>query len=421
MSVILTDEQEQLKKEIVHWYRNYPNGSPIFYYSGAAGTGKTTVAKAVINELGLTNDHYIACAYVGKAVLVLSRSGLPAVTIHSLIYHPTTETVYVVEFDEFGNPHQVKKKKTGFILKHSLSSSLKLIVVDEWGMVNDKMVKELLSFGIPLLVMGDQNQLPPVFGKNSLMDSPDFVLHKIMRQAEGNPIVRLSQMVLADEPIPYGNYGNSRVIDSIKFDEHLLDYDVILTSFNATRDYLNNYIRSDILGYKDMVPVEGDRIICRQNNWDEEVNGICLTNGLAGTIHNISKASLHRGILYADFKPDFMDESFKKLSIDYNYMRSSAKVRKEAKNWITNGKYRKELFEYGYALSVHLSQGSEYPHVLFIEERYRDPVKFRKLRYTAITRAQETITWVKTPDSNHKNFYYNGNYYNLSDTTENMR
>ena len=74
MYIELTDEQKDLKRRIIHWYHNFPSGKPYFYYSGAAGTGKTTVIKTIIDELGLKRDEYIACAYVGKAVLVLLRN-----------------------------------------------------------------------------------------------------------------------------------------------------------------------------------------------------------------------------------------------------------------------------------------------------------------------------------------------------------
>lgn len=130
MAIELTDEQEALKKEIIHWYRNFPYGKPYYYYSGAAGTGKTTVIHSVIDELGLKMNEIMSCAYVGKAVLVLMRHGLPASTIHSLIYTPVVSSKKEVIFDEFGNPKTIKKKKMEFVLKHKLDKELKLIIVD---------------------------------------------------------------------------------------------------------------------------------------------------------------------------------------------------------------------------------------------------------------------------------------------------
>jgi nucleoside-triphosphatase THEP1 len=130
MGIELTDEQTDLSYKIIDWYRHYGRGKPYFYYSGAAGTGKTTVIKYIIDKLELEPNEVMACAYVGKAVLVLMRHGLNASTIHSLIYTPqfVTEKEFIV--DEFGNPKEIKKRKMKFVLKNQLPKELKLIICD---------------------------------------------------------------------------------------------------------------------------------------------------------------------------------------------------------------------------------------------------------------------------------------------------
>lgn len=406
MAIELTEEQKELKRQVIHWYNNFPSGKPYFYYSGAAGTGKTTVLKSIIEDLDLDDDEYIACAYVGKAVLVLLKNGLPASTIHSLIYMPKTEAYYETEFDEWGNPQRVKKYKSGFFLRDYIPRSIKLIFLDECAMVNDKMRMDLESFGVPIVMCGDQNQLPPVFGTSSILDNPDFVLHQIMRQAEGDPIVHLSQCVLNDTPIEFGDYGKSRVVRSVDVNRNILtDYDIILCAKNKTREDLNDRIRYEILGYEDRIPRIGDKVICRHNDWDEELDGIFLTNGLVGYLENVNLCSIHRDVIYVDFRPDFMESPFEKLMLDYYYMKSDWKTRKDY-GW--NGKNNLELFEYGYAITVHLSQGSEYQNVLFMDENFKDPESLKRLRYTAITRAKNSLTWVKMEEPRNKFFNYNG-------------
>ena len=410
MGIELTNEQLDLSECIIKWYRHYGSGKQYYYYSGAAGTGKTTVIKYVIEKLGLSNNEVMACAYVGKAVLVLMRHGLNASTIHSLIYVPQYVTEREIKFDEFGNPMEVKKRKMKFVLKRSLPSNIKLIIIDECAMVNDQMRADILSFGIPVIMMGDQNQLPPVFGKSSILDYPDFVLTKIMRQAEGDPIVYLSQCILKGIPIDYGTYGRSQVVSQVPIDNRILtDHDMIICAKNKTREALNDGIREEVLHYYDRKPMLGDKIICRQNNWGESLNGIYLTNGLVGNITNINYCSLYRDIIYMDFKPDFMDESFEQLSIDYKYMKADYVDKKEF------GFTELEKFEYAYAITAHLSQGSEYPRVLFMDEKFQDGETMKRLRYTAITRARDVITYVKREEP--KNFYqqfkYNGFMYTV--------
>lgn len=407
MNIELTDEQESLKKEIIRWYRNFPYGKPYYYYSGAAGTGKTTVIHSVIVELDLDISEVISCAYVGKAVLVLMRHGLPASTIHSLIYTPRLTTHKEFVLDDFGNPKEIKKRKMEFVLKDKLPEKIKLIIVDECAMVNDSIREDIMSFGIPIIMTGDQNQLPPVFGTSSILDNPDFVLTKIMRQAEGDPIVYLSQCILNDIPLEYGIYGKSKVVPSITIDKNILtDYDMILCGKNKTREELNNRIREEVLHYNDPKPRLGDKIICRKNNWQESLNGIYLTNGLVGYITEIDYCSLYRDIVYIDFRPDFMEDSFEKLSLDYKYLKADWSERKD----YGFGFNDLERFEYAYAITTHLSQGSEYSDVLYMDEYFHDQLTLKRLRYTAITRARDSITYVKAERK--KQFSYNNYKFN---------
>ena len=205
-------------------------------------------------------------------------------------------------------------------------------------------------------------------------------------------------------------YGKSKVVSHHPVDQSLItDYDVILCGKNKTREELNDTIRENILHFQGRKPMLGDKIICRQNDWSEMLNGIYLTNGLVGTITDIDYCSLYRNIVYLDFQPDFMEESFAKLSIDYKYMKADWKERKDF------GFTKLSKFEYAYALTVHLSQGSEYPRVLYIDEPFHDPDTQRRLQYTAITRAMDQITYVKQERKKQFQTYnYNGFQYRLS-------
>lgn len=253
------------------------------------------------------------------------------------------------------------------------------------------------------------NQLPPVFGISSILDYPDFVLTKIMRQEESNPIVYLSQCILKGIPLEYGTYKTSKVVPSIQIDRKILDdYNIILCGKNKTREMLNDTIRNDVLGYSDRKPMLYDKVICRRNNWDECINGIYLTNGLSGIITDVNYCSLYRNILYMDFKPDFMDESFDRLTVDYEFLTADWKDKKDAPFSMD-----KERFEYAYAITVHLSQGSEYSSVLYMDEAFHDPETLKRLQYTAVTRAVDRITYVKSEQRKLYQYNYNGFNYNI--------
>ena len=389
MGLELTNEQNSLIAALKKWYRF--RTKPYFLYVGLAGCGKTTVIKYFIEEMDLKYNEVRAIAFVGKATMVLARHGLNASTIHSLIYETVHETINVTEEN---NDAVIVKKKTRmkFVLRRKLDKKIKLLIVDEASMVNDKIRDDILSFKLPTIFMGDANQLPPVFGVSSIMKNPDFTLTQIMRQAQDNPIIYLSQCVLKDIPIKYGEYGSSRVVDRLDVDKKLLtDYDIILCGKNKTREKINNEIRHNVLQIDRKEPVLGDKLLSKQNEWSYSVEGVYLTNGTIGYITDIDYSTLYKGYIELDFKPDFMKKKFKKLELDFKYLNTPV----EDRHSYGISKYHK--FEFGYIITVYAVQGDQFDRVLFIDEPFYDKETLKMLRYTAITRARESITIVRSP------------------------
>lgn len=377
-----TPSQAELMFKLRKWYNRGHPTKPWFSFSGAAGTGKTYSIRAFIREMGFDEDEYICAAYVGKAVLNLIRGGLQAKTIHSLIYRTWVEQVK--GYDDNGNPRIYSKMHT--VLKDHLDKPFKVIIIDEATMVNDTMRDEILSFRIPVIFVGDMNQLPPIYGISSVMLHPDHVLREIMRQKEGDPIIQLSQMVLQGIPLSEGAYGESNVMTSIEMEPSLLTrYDQIICGKNKTREAINHMAHYEWKGIRNPFPAIGEKMVCRQNNWEEEVDGIYLTNGLIGTITDINRSKAHKGYLTIGFQPDFMDSPFEDLRLDVKYLTTPYQDK------ASYGISRYNKFEYAYAMSCHLMQGSQCPRVLFLDSRFWDAETTKKLRYTAITRAEQSV------------------------------
>lgn len=388
--IVLTEGQSQLIDKIMKWYKDFNNGTTseyehpqYFVYSGAAGVGKTRVIKEIISALRIQN-HYVGCAYTGKAVQNIQKNGLKAKTIHSLIYNIYLERVK----NERGRFVEIPV----FELKEELDEDYKLIFVDEASMVNDDLAFEILSFGKPVIFLGDMNQLPSIYGSSNIMKKPDFVLTQIVRQSEDNPIIMLSQMIMKGMPILEGDYGNCKVVRRYEIGPDVLnDFDQIICVTNKIREQINQTCRVFRYGPKNIQkPHLLDKIVCRQNNWDIEANGYFLTNGTTGILTNIDSSDVAKGYYTIDFHPDYFPQNidFEKLQVDAEYINADFTARKYM------GRTPNEKFEYAYALTVYLSQGSEYNRVLYIDDWFHDAKLTQKSRYTAITRAKESITIV---------------------------
>lgn len=391
MAIILNDQQEECVKKAVRWFKNL-SSKQTFEISGPAGSGKTTIVRTIIQELGVNIEDVLFVAYVGKAALQLTRSGVNGRTIHSTFY----DIEFVPVKDENGaiiirNGRVITRPE--FVKKEKIPENIKLIVIDEAPMVNESFGVDIESFNIPVICLGDLQQLPPVIGDSKYLIRPDYVITKVMRQAEDNPIIYLSQLAARGEKIPYGKYGDKcYVIPKNKVnDSMLLGADMILTPTNSSRMRYNEYIRRELRGITSELPQPGEKLICRKNNRNRIIGeGVYLVNGMLGYVVNAEKSSFNGKTMDISFSPDFNEDLiFNNVKIDYKTLMNSIQQ--------DNGKYQKgysmyDMFEFGDVITVHLSQGSQAENVLFISEPFAGGRDIQcKLDYTGITRAREGL------------------------------
>ena len=383
----LNEQQAQAIEALRKWW--YDGKKQVFQISGAAGTGKTTLIRYLINEIKLEHDEVLFTAFVGKATLAMTRNGLNAKTLHSAICYCKDEPV----LDENGNvvtEYNRRVTKRVFTRRKKIDPRIRLIVVDEGSMVPAKMADWLLKFKVPIIVLGDLNQLPPVIGDSFFLKEPDVVLTQIMRQSSESPIPYFAQNVLQNGTkclSPGLQIGNKiNVLSKADITPELLkDYDVIICGTNKTRNNLNTYIRERIYGRTQEYPVIGDKLICRENDWTFSVDDVYLINGLIGYVTDIDLESISDYTMKIDFKPEFMDNEFKNVTLDRIYMGLSPNDKR-----FYRSNYHK--FEYGYAITCHLSQGSQYNRVLVFNESFGTAEERRKWLYTAVTRAIDKVT-----------------------------
>ncbi len=396
----LTDEQQNLISTAVKWYFSAESGQ-VFQYSAPAGAGKSTVMHAIIEGIGLDDSEVAPMAYTGAAAIVMRINGFSnACTIHSWLYTLKETSV----LDESTNKF---KKKHKFVYRGISPAIYRLICIDEASMVPNHMLQDILRSGIKVLVCGDLNQLPPV------NDNPAFLyngevhyLSKIMRQAEGSAIVELSRKILNGVDLIPGDYGEVVVLTQSDFNKYMNQIissnDIVICGLNSTRDNLNNLIRTDILGKHGTLPKLGEKIICRKNNWTIDVDGINLANGLCGTVKSNPDISNFNkgGIFEIDFTPDlFPYITFSNIKCDYKYLMADSKTRREMKTF-NSPLYRPngEKFEFGYCITTHLSQGSQYKKGVYLQEFMMGGRDINiHLNYTGLTRFREFCVFV-VPD-----------------------
>jgi len=337
-------------------------------------TGKSTIVNAIVNNLGITNNTTFA-TFTGKASLVLNRKGNPAQTLHRLMY--------VIEEDlSYAGYTKLVFRKRDFI-----DPSIKLIVVDEISMVDSELMRDLLSFGVPIIALGDPGQLPPVKGdSNGYLDNPDVFLEEIHRQAAGNPIIYLSMLARQGKKIEMGKYGTNvlvvspdQITDSAM--RRLGTKGQIICGYNRSRTAINSRVRQ-MLGFESDLPEIGDKVICTRNNWMEAVEGTPLINGTIGEVTGVGGINRRENKLLLSFQPDFANTSYIDLECD------TQEFLNVPKDKVIRNDYNK--FDYGYAITCHKSQGAEFDDVLLFEE-ILNPEMHSRWFYTGITRAAKTL------------------------------
>lgn len=359
-------EQDKALIEINRWYSK--GSEQLFRLFGYAGTGKTTLARHIAD--GIDGDVAFG-AFTGKAAHVLRQKGCHgASTIHAMIYRPRGA-------DE-------EKELLFAINRNSPAAESDLIIIDECSMVDEELGRDLLSFGKKVLVLGDPAQLPPVKGGGFFTETePDMMLTEVHRQAKDNPIIRLSMDIRMGKEIPIGDYGAAKVIHrkDIAADA-ILACDQVLVGMNKTRRLYNQRIRQ-LLGYRNPLPAVGEKLVCLRNDKQKG-----LLNGGMWTIGRIKDPS--RGFLRMVVAPE---ENLAKRAVSIKVLPEFFTDSEEA---IPYQKRRSsDEFVYGYALTVHKAQGSQWDDIILFDESgaFRDN-KTRWL-YTGVTRAAKTLTIVR--------------------------
>jgi exodeoxyribonuclease-5 len=350
----LTTEQKDVIKQII----GNLNSQQIQTLGGYAGTGKSTVIRVIVDALERKGLLFCPAAFTGKAANVLRKKGMNASTIHSLIYQP-----YKDENDE-----------TVWLLsdKYSLCDrNIQGFIIDEASMVSKEIHDDLISFGMPIIYVGDHGQLEPIGTKFNLMENPMYKLETVHRNA--GEIAHFAEH-LRKGGFAHDFVGQKQVQivkDSAVEDKHMASVDQIICAFNKTRVKINERVRK-YKGIDLTFIAKNEKIICLRNRKREG-----LFNGMQGAVTKIHKhdrfSFVSDGILYDYIWYD--PDQFGKETNEFKFGQDA------------------NPFDYAYAITAHKSQGDEFGSVIALEQRC-DKWDHRRWSYTVASRAKSSLIWI---------------------------
>jgi len=356
MSVELTQEQQRAVTAFEALARGERRRVIV---GGYAGTGKSTIiAEAVRRFNPAGGKSLVVCTPTGKAAHVLRSKGVPAMTLHSLLYRPR-ERRGEVTFVSHGQPLP------------------DLAIVDEASMLSKKLMQDLERDVRYVFYSGDHGQLEPIGDDPGLMKRPDIRLEKIHRQSGDSEIIPFAhELRQGREPVVSGRPDDDVCVQSGWTDD-LGHFDVIIVGINKSRMKVNNWVRKH-RGYSGLYPQVGETVICLRNCKHAQV-----WNGMMGQVLSIDIARKRMSV-------DTDDGPRREIHIDprqFGNDRTLPYVKP------TKSRPSPTLWDFGYALTAHKCQGSEFERVAVVDEQTSlwDPARWR---YTAATRAKKQLRWV---------------------------
>ena len=390
--VTLTNKQEQGLRIAVERYKAH---EPWTCIAGYAGTGKSTLVKFIIAALNVAPENVAYVTFTGKAASVLRHKGCPnAMTAHKLLYYSK----------------RLPNGKFVFTPRTSLEGEYKVIVVDEISMLPKELWELLLRHKVYIIACGDPFQLPPINknADNHVLDTPHIFLDEIMRQAEESEIIRLTMNIREGKSIQYQRGNEVQVVSPDDVVSGMYDWaDQIICATNKKRLDINTYMRA--AAGRGELPEDGDKIIACRNCWDiiDTTGENALVNGTIGYLDGLTFGTQEYPIYGFPTVPVIRtglrtdDGGFDEIMLDQQALMTGKKfLTPEQEYQIYRRASLKGLepieFNYGYAITCHRAQGSEWEKVLVFEESFPfDKEDHARWLYTACTRPSEKLVLVR--------------------------
>ena len=437
-NIALSPDQVSALNAAAAWFNDDARSQRPFRLFGLAGTGKSTVVDRLVADIGLSKDEVIFTATTGKAAKVLGDKGCPATTVHRAFYRcissdeeywgalasersslgakltlnsknsaATRWRERILEIDaklRTQRPIGLEFKFTGV---SNISSAARLVVVDEASMLDDVQFEDLCGLGIPVILVGDHGQLPPVNGGTKVAQNIDVALETIHRQAKDSSILEIAQRARGGRGIPEGNPeigvevrsgGGARSVEKMIQNagltlEDLASADQIICGTNNTRDEINEMMRTYLCnGQKLPTGHSNEKLIVTKNFYEDGAN---IMNGsfIRVTPSTVIRPRIMGLDRYIDLPVRVVDIDDEPASLYSSLWRTPFECGPKDSRRKTEQLWARSTIqaEWGWAITAHKSQGSQWDRVcVFNESRYfRDDAK--RWLYTAVTRAKREL------------------------------
>ena len=350
----------------------------VFVLTGGPGTGKTTVVKGILNVLEQAGCRILLAAPTGRAARRLADSaGHPAVTVHRLLeYQPTGDGLHFGKDD-------------------SDPLDAEAIIIDEASMLDINLTYHLLKAvpgGCRLIFVGDVDQLPSVGAGSVLKDMirsgkmPVVRLENVFRQAEVSPIVRNAHKINRGQmPDFLAGAGSEFALQEFINEQDAAEF--------VARTYAELTSGGDWRSVQVLTPMHKNPCGVQNLNklLQQYINPPSATKPEVNIPGNVLRVGDKVMQIRNNYEKDVFNGDIGRVSrIDGKNVTVSFPERPEG-NYVTYAQGEVEELQLAYAMSVHKSQGSEYPCVILLMVQSHYIMLQRNLLYTAVTRAKEKV------------------------------
>ena len=452
-----TMEQETAIRLFADYMTCRDDDHPVFILNGAAGTGKTTLAAAIVKAMVEMKQKIVLMAPTGRAAKVFSLyAGQPAYTIHRRIYRQRSGAIGM----------------DGFSLNDNLHTDT-LFIIDEASMIANQgygdggfgsgyLLDDLMRYveagrNCRVMLIGDRAQLPPVGEDESPALMPQVMgayghrviyatLNEVVRQEADSGILwtatKVRQMAneeyLTELPkVCFHGFDDIMMTPGSELIEQLagsysragIDDTIVITRSNRLAIRYNNGIRNMVLGHEDEL-CSGDMLMIVKNNYfwteKEKLSLPFIANGDRAKVERVRNVRELYGFRFADVTislPDYDDIELT-ATVNLNTLTSeAAALTREENDLLFNNvmedyqhiplkadrfkAIRQDIYfnalqvKYAYAVTCHKAQGGQWSHVYVDQGWMTDDMltpEYIHWLYTAFTRATEKLYLVNWPE-----------------------